>query len=42
MGYTKNSFTQKTKTYAYYLSKTFIDKSMVFVLQNGLKMYMKK
>ena len=42
MGYTKNCFTQKTKkTYAYYLSKTFTDKSVVFVLQNGLKMYMK-
>ena len=37
MGYTKHSFTKK----AYYLSKTFEDKTIVFVLQNGLKMYMK-
>lgn len=42
MGYTKNSFTKKPKkTYDYYLSKTFEDKIIVFVLQNGLKMYMK-
>ena len=42
MGYTKNSFTKKTKKeYDYYLSKTFEDKTIVFVLQNGLKMYMK-
>ena len=42
MGYIKNSFTKKpTKTYDYYLSKTFDDKTIVFVLQNGLKMYMK-
>lgn len=45
MGYTKNSFTKKskkaTKAYDYYLSKTFEDKTIVFVLQNGLKMYMK-
>lgn len=39
MGYIKNSFTKKT--YDYYLSKTFEDKNIVFVLQNGLKMYMK-
>ena len=38
MGYTENSFTKK---YDYYLSKTFEDKTIVFVLQNGLKMYMK-
>ena len=37
MGYTKHSFTKK----AYYLSKTFQDKTIVFVLQNVLKMYMK-
>jgi len=37
MGYTKHSFTKK----AYYLSKTFEDKTIVFVLQNVLKMYMK-
>ena len=42
MGYTKNSFTKKPKkAYDYYLSKTFEDKTIVFVLQNGLKMYMK-
>jgi hypothetical protein len=42
MGYTKNSFTKKPKkVYDYYLSKTFEDKTIVFVLQNGLKMYMK-
>ena len=41
-GYAKNSFTKKPKkTYDYYLSKTFEDKTIVFVLQNGLKMYMK-
>jgi hypothetical protein len=41
-GYTKHSFTKKTKkTYDYYLSKSFEDKTIVFVLQNGLKMYMK-
>jgi hypothetical protein len=38
-GYTKNSFTKKT--YDYYLSKSFQDKTIIFVLQNGLKMYMK-
>lgn len=42
MGYAKNSFTKKPKkAYDYYLSKTFEDKTIVFVLQNGLKMYMK-
>ena len=42
MGYTKNSFTKKPKkTYDYYLSKTIDDKTIIFVLQNGLKMYMK-
>jgi hypothetical protein len=41
-GYTKNSFTKKQKqTYDYYLSKIFEDKTIVFVLQNGLKIYMK-
>ena len=41
-GYTKNSFTKKPKkAYDYYLSKKFEDKTIVFVLQNGLKMYMK-
>jgi hypothetical protein len=42
MGYTKNSFTKKNKeAYDYYLSKTFEDKTIVFILQNGLKRYMK-
>ena len=40
-GYTKNSFTKKPKAHNYYLSKTFEDKTIIFVLQNGLKMYMK-
>ena len=40
-GYTKNYFTKKSKTNNYYLSKSVEDKSIVFVLQNGLKMYMK-
>jgi hypothetical protein len=41
MGYTKNSLTKKPKKIYDYLSKTFEDKTVVFVLQNGLKMYMK-
>jgi hypothetical protein len=42
MGYTKNSFTKKPKkVFDHYLSKTFEDKTIVFVLQHGLKMYMK-
>lgn len=41
-GYIKNNFTKNfKKTYNYYLSKTFEDKTIIFVLQNGLKMYMK-
>ena len=41
-GYTRHSFTKKPKkAYDYYLSKSFEDKTIVFVLQNGLKMYMK-
>lgn len=41
-GYIKSSFSKKPKTaYDYYLSKSFEDKTIVFVLQNGLKMYMK-
>lgn len=41
-GYEKNSFTKKPKKiYDYYLSKTFEDKTIIFVLQNGLKTYMK-
>ena len=39
MGYIKNSFSKKT--YDYYLSKTFEDKNVIFVLQNGVKKYMK-
>lgn len=42
-GYIKHNFTKKTKkTYDYYLSKTFEDKTIIFILQNGLKMYMKQ
>ena len=42
-GYTKDSFTIKPKkAYDYYLSKTLEDKTIIFVLQNGLKVYMKK
>jgi len=43
-GYVKNSFKKirSSKTYDYYLSKTFDDKTLIFVLQNGLKTYMKK
>ena len=41
MGYTKNT-ENTTKTYDYSLSKTFEDKKITFVLQNGLKTCMKK
>lgn len=42
LDYIKKSFTQKPKkAYDYYLIKTFETKTIVFVLQNGLKMYMK-
>lgn len=44
MGYIKHSFTKHNvskKAYDYYLTKTFHDKKITFVLQNGLKMYMK-
>lgn len=41
-GYIKNSFTKNPKkVYDFYLSKTFEDKTIIFVLQNGLKMFMK-
>lgn len=41
-GYIKNSFTKNPKkSYDYYLSKAFEDKTIIFVLQNGLKRYMK-
>jgi len=39
MGYTLIKKTKKS--YDYYLSKTFEDKTVVFALQNGLKQYMK-
>lgn len=48
VGYTQHSLTNKpikpnklAKTYDNYLSKTFEDKTITFVLQNGLKMFMK-
>ena len=43
IGYVKYSLTKNPKkTYDYYLSKTFEDKTIVFVLQNGLKKYCKQ
>lgn len=37
-GYITNNFTKKSKEkYNFYLSKTFEDKTVIFVLQNGLK-----
>ena len=39
-GYNITSFIKTKITYSY-LSKTFADKSIIFVLQTGLKMYMK-
>ena len=42
-GFVKQSLTQNPKkTYDYYLSKSFEDKTIVFVLQNGLKKYCKQ
>jgi hypothetical protein len=44
IGYVENSFT-KTKTTRFchcYWSKTFEDKTIIFLLQSGLKTYMKK
>jgi hypothetical protein len=41
MGYIQHSFTKSPKKTYDYLSKIFEDKTIVFVLQNGLKMYMK-
>jgi len=42
MGYIRNNFSKKPKkAYDFYLSKTFEDKTITFVLQNGLKIYMK-
>jgi hypothetical protein len=42
MGYIKNGLKKKPKKACdYYLSKTFEDKTIVFVSQNGLKVYMK-
>ena len=41
-GFTKNTITTKPKKkYDYYLSKTLEDRNITFVLQNGLKIYMK-
>ena len=41
-GYTKHYFSKKQKNvYDYYLSKTFENKTIIFLLQNGLKKYMK-
>jgi hypothetical protein len=41
-GFVKNSFTKNPKKKSdYYLSKTFEDRTIIFVVQNGLKMYMK-
>jgi len=39
-GFTKTAINKKTK-FGYYLSKTFEDKKIVFVLQSGLKEYIK-
>lgn len=48
LGYTQHSLTNKptksnklAKTYDHYLAKTFEDKIITFVLQNGLKTFMK-
>jgi hypothetical protein len=42
-GYIKNSITSKRKNiYDYCLSKTFEDKTITYLLQNGLKIYMKQ
>jgi hypothetical protein len=47
LGYIKHTYLSKsttttnTKKHDYYLLKTFEDKTIVFVLQNGLKRYMK-
>ena len=41
-GYIKHNYIKKTKnSYGYYLSKSFEDKTIAFVLQNGLKKYIK-
>ena len=40
-GFIKHFINIPKKSYDYYLSKTFEDKTIVFVLQNGLKKYMK-
>jgi len=42
-GYIRNTITLKSKNiYNYYLIKTFEDKKIIFLLQNGLKLYMKE
>ncbi len=39
-GYIKNSFCKTSKkAYDYYLLKNYDDKTIIFVLQNGLKMF---
>jgi hypothetical protein len=41
-GYTEHTYTKIRKNkYNYYLSKTFEDKTIIFVTQTGLKLYMK-
>lgn len=40
-GYTKNNFTKTKKLNDYYLSKTFENKTIIFLLQNSFKKYMK-
>ena len=41
-GYTEHTYTKiPQKKYNYYLSKTFEDKTIIFVTQTGLKLYMK-
>lgn len=39
--YIKNTYGKNPKKYDYYLSKTFENKNITFVLQNGFKTYMK-
>jgi hypothetical protein len=41
LGYIKNYYNKNKKKYDYYLSKTYDDKKIIFVLQNGFKIYMK-
>jgi hypothetical protein len=41
-GYIKNIFRNCKKSYGYYLSKQNEEKTIIFVSQNGLKLYMKE